>query len=74
MGRVQRGAKCQDLQGANCSDVMDAPPSAVSFILRLTAFNLAEHHMNTIKVVGIDIAKEGANKWVVPSPSTPCHI
>ncbi len=39
-----------------CSDVMDASPCAVSFILRLTAFNLVEHHMNTIKVVGIDIA------------------
>ena len=33
------------------------PLSAVSFILRLTAFNLGEHNMSTIKVVGIDIAK-----------------
>lgn len=42
----------------HCSDVMDAPPPReVSFILRLTAFHLGENNMNTIKVVGIDIAK-----------------
>lgn len=31
--------------------------SAVSFILRLTAFNFEEHHINKIKVAGIDTAK-----------------